>query len=66
MKTVLVPVEQHAVMRSVLDVALLVARQFGSHIEGLALGPDIPDVVAFDIPADWTVRSEKEQQDIVE
>jgi len=66
MKTVLVPVEQHAVMRSVLDVALLVARQLGSHIEGLALGPDIPDVVAFDIPADWTVRSEKEQQDIVE
>jgi hypothetical protein len=46
MKTVLVPVEQHAVMRPVLDVALLVARQFGSHIEGLALGPDIPETVA--------------------
>ncbi len=66
MKTVLVPIEQHAFMRSVLDVALLVADRFGSHTEGLALGPDIPDVVAFDIPSDWTVLSEKEQQDIVE
>jgi nucleotide-binding universal stress UspA family protein len=66
MKTVLVPVEQHAFMHSVLDVALLVASRFGSHVEGLALGPDIPDVVAFDIPSDWTVLSEKEQQDMVE
>ncbi len=53
-------------MRSVLDVALLIAGRFGSHVEGLALGPDIPDVVAFDIPADWTVLSDKEQRDIVE
>jgi nucleotide-binding universal stress UspA family protein len=66
MKTILVPVEQHAFMRSVLDVALLVAKRFGSHIEGLALGPDIPDIVAFDIPSDWAVLSEKEQQDMVE
>jgi hypothetical protein len=66
MKTVLVPVEQHAFMRSVLDVALLVASRFGSHIEGFALGPDVRNVAAFDIPSDWTVLNEKEQQDRVE
>ena len=66
MKAVLVPVEQHAFMRSVLDVALLVADRFGSHVEGLALGPDIPDAGTFDIPASWTVLSETEQRDMVE
>jgi nucleotide-binding universal stress UspA family protein len=66
LKSVLVLVEQHAFMRSVLDAALLIAGRFGSHVEGLALGPDIPDIVAFDIPSDWSVLSDKEQRDIVE
>ena len=44
----------------------MVANHFGSHIEGLALGPDIPDVVAFDVPAVWTVLSEKEQRELIE
>jgi nucleotide-binding universal stress UspA family protein len=65
-RTILVPVEQHAFIRSVLDAAALVAGRFGSHVEGLALGPDIPDVVAFDIPAGWAVLSEKDQRDLVE
>jgi nucleotide-binding universal stress UspA family protein len=66
MKAILAPVEPHPFIRSVLDAALMVASRFGSHIEGLALGPDIPDVVAFDIPAVWTVLSEKEQRELVE
>jgi hypothetical protein len=66
MKTVLVPVEPHAFMRSVLDVALLIAGRFGSHVEGLALGPDIPDTIAFDVPANWSILSEKDQRDMVE
>jgi hypothetical protein len=66
MKAILAPVEPHSFIRSVLDAALLVASRFGSHIEGLALGPDIPDVVAFDVPAVWTVLSEKEQRELVE
>jgi nucleotide-binding universal stress UspA family protein len=66
MKTILVPVEQHAFTRAVLDAALLVAGRFGSRIEGLALGPDIPEVVAFDVPASWTILSEKEQRDRVD
>jgi len=66
MKAILVPVEQHAFVRAVLDAAVLVAGQFGSRIEGLALGPDIPEVVAFDVPASWTILSEKEKRDRVE
>src|SRR5918994_882521 len=66
MKAILAPVEPHSFIRSVLDAALLIASRFGSHIEGLALGPDIPDVVAFDVPAVWTVLSEKEQRELVE
>ena len=66
MKAILVPVEQYGFMRSVLDAALLMAGRFGSHIEGLALGPDIPDIVAFDVPVGWTLLSEKEQRELIE
>jgi nucleotide-binding universal stress UspA family protein len=66
MKAILAPVEPHPFIRSVLDAALSVASRFGSHVEGLALGPDIPDVVAFDVPAVWTVLSEKEQRELFE
>jgi len=66
MKAILVPVEQHSFIRSVLDAAVLVAGRFGSHVEGFALGPDIADTIAFDVPANWTILSEKEQRDLVE
>jgi nucleotide-binding universal stress UspA family protein len=66
MKTILVPVEQHAFIRSVLDAALLMAGRFGSHVEGLALGPDIPEIIAFDVPTGWAILSEKEQSDRIE
>jgi nucleotide-binding universal stress UspA family protein len=66
MKAILVPVEQHSFIRSVLDATLLVAGRFGSHVEGLALGPDIPDVIAFDVPVGWSILSEKEQRELVE
>ena len=51
MKSILVPVEQHTFMRSVLDTTLLVAGRFGSHVEGLALGPDIPDAIGLRCPS---------------
>jgi nucleotide-binding universal stress UspA family protein len=66
MKTILVPVEQHGFMRTVLDSAVSMASRFGSHVEGLALGPDIPVVIAFDVPTGWTILSEPEQRDLVE
>lgn len=66
MKTILVPVEPHAAMRSVLDAAVLLADRFGSYIEGMALGPDIPEVIGLDLPISWTIMDEKAQQDLVE
>ena len=39
MKAILVPVEPHPAIASVLDAALLVARRFGGTVEGFALRP---------------------------
>ncbi len=66
MKSILVPVEQHASMRAVLDVSLLVAERFGSFVEGLALGPDIPEVIGIDVPAGWSLFDRKTQRELVE
>src|SRR5215207_8365217 len=48
MKAILVPVEQHT-SRLVLQTALVVARTFGSYIEGIAIGPSVPDVIITDV-----------------
>jgi len=56
-KTILVPTEQHDLMNSTLETALLLARKFDSYIEGFALRIAIPstfamgDVVSLPIPA---------------
>jgi hypothetical protein len=39
MKTILIPVEQNDALVSILDTALLLAKKFGSYIEGFALRP---------------------------
>jgi hypothetical protein len=48
MKTILVPTEPNAQMRSTLETALLVAREFNSYIEGFAVRAAVPNVVAMD------------------
>lgn len=48
MKSILVPVEDHAAMEAVLGTALILARCFGSTMEGMPLGPDIAEIVAAD------------------
>lgn len=48
MRTVLVPVEAHSYLRSVLQSAFLLAQTFDSYIEGFALGPDIANLYAAD------------------
>ena len=48
MKTVLVPTEQHDVMTSTLQTALLLARKFDSYIEGFALLPAMVEFFALD------------------
>jgi nucleotide-binding universal stress UspA family protein len=46
MKTILVPVEESDVLRSMLVTALHTARRFDSYIEGLHVRPALPGVVA--------------------
>ncbi len=48
MKTILVPTEQHDLMTSTLQTALLLARKFDSYIEGFALFPAMLELFALD------------------
>ncbi|MBZ6075373.1 universal stress protein [Microvirga puerhi] len=49
MKSILVPIEDHAVVEPVLETALYLGRMFDSYIEGLAITPDYPVVLPVDI-----------------
>jgi nucleotide-binding universal stress UspA family protein len=63
-KTILVPVEQHDLMTSTLETALVLARKFDSYIEGFALRPAMSAVYAVgDVSA---VAIPSLEQDIVE
>ena len=46
MKSILVPVEDSEALPSMLATAMLVARRFGSYVEGLHVRPEISGVVA--------------------
>lgn len=48
MKTILVPVEPHDAIRSVLETALLLGRRFGAHLEAFALLPASSSLVTMD------------------
>src|SRR5215471_10019107 len=67
-KTILVPIEQHDLVNSTLQTALLLARKFDSYIEGFALHVEIPavfavaDVGAVPIPALEQDIAENEQR----
>src|SRR3982074_3046475 len=58
MKTILVPTEQHDLMGSALQTALLLARKFDSYIEGFALFPAMVELYALDaaVPLPIEVR----------
>jgi len=62
-KTILVPIEQHDLMNSTLETALLLARKFNSYIEGFALRVAVPAVYAM---ADGAVAIPQLEQDIAE
>jgi nucleotide-binding universal stress UspA family protein len=66
MKNVLVPVELHSSIDSVLVTSLLFARRFGSYIEGMPLGPDLPDLVAFDMPVSWTAADQNTWRELAD
>src|SRR3546814_8053236 len=46
MKTILLPIEESDVLPSMLRIALLVAKRFGSYIEGLHERPALTEFVA--------------------
>src|ERR1700716_2283126 len=58
MKTILVPTEQHDLLTSTLQTALLLARKFDSYIEGFALFPAMVELYALDsaVPLPIEVR----------
>ena len=60
MKTVLLPTEPHASMQSALETALLLAKKFGSCIEGFPLRPGVADLVAMDPDSGLTMVAVKE------
>ncbi len=66
MKNVLVPVELHSSIDSVFTTALLLARRFDSYVEGMPLGPDLPDLVAFDMPVSWTAADQNTWRELAE
>jgi len=60
MKSILVPTEHNAAMRSALDVALLLAQKFDGCMEGFALRPAVADMMAMDPDAGLTMVAVKE------
>ena len=66
MKNILVPVELHSSVDSVLATAHLLGSTFGSYLEGVPLGPDLPDLVAFDMPVSWTVADQNTWKELAE
>jgi nucleotide-binding universal stress UspA family protein len=60
MKTILVPVEPHDAIQSVLETALLLGQKFDSYIEGFALRPAIGNLVTMDPVSSLTVVALRE------
>jgi hypothetical protein len=46
MKNLLIPIEENELLPSVLQLAVLVARRFGSYLEGLHVRPDFAGSIA--------------------
>ena len=66
MKNILVPIETHSAMSSTLSTALQIARRFDAYLEGMPLGPDLPDLVAFDMPVSWTMADQNTWKELAE
>jgi hypothetical protein len=60
MKSILVPVEPHDAISSVLETALLLGQKFNSYIEGFALRPAIGNLVTMDPVSSLTVITLRE------
>ena len=66
MKNILAPIELHSSIDSAMATAVILAKKFSGTIEGLALGPDLPDLVAFDMPVSWAVTDQNTWKELAE
>lgn len=66
MKNILVPIEMHSAIDSVLTTAHLLAKSVDGYVEGMPLGPDLPDLVAFDMPVSWTMADQNTWKELAE
>lgn len=62
MKNILVLVEDHSCVESVMATALLMGRRFGSLIDGVPIAPDISDIVVADISIGATIFDQRTKQ----
>jgi nucleotide-binding universal stress UspA family protein len=65
MKNILVPIEDHRGMPSVLYTAELAAKIFGSRIEAVPLGPDFEALIAAHFAIPVALGNEKAQRDLL-
>ncbi|MBM3609709.1 MAG: universal stress protein, partial [Alphaproteobacteria bacterium] len=66
MKNILLPIELHSGLENTFKTCLALARRFDARIEGVALGPDLPDLVAFDMPVSWTLGDQNTWKELAE
>jgi nucleotide-binding universal stress UspA family protein len=66
MKNILVPIEEHDSIASVLETAWRFAQLFSGRIEGIALGPDTGDLIAADFAIAGSIFDEKTRRELVE
>jgi nucleotide-binding universal stress UspA family protein len=65
MKSILVPVEDHAAMPSVLQTALRLAERVGGYMEGVALGPDLAQIAAADFSLGGIVFDDRTRRELI-
>lgn len=65
MQNILVPVEEHRGISSVLHTARLVAMKFGSRIEGVPLGPDFEALIAANFAVPVAIGDETMQRELL-
>jgi nucleotide-binding universal stress UspA family protein len=66
MKSFLIPVEDHTAMDAVMNSALLVARKFGSYMEGAALGPDFTELAASDFSFSGMIFDDRTRRELLD
>ena len=56
----------HPAIDATLVVATQLAKRFDSYVEGLPLGPEMPDLVAFDMPVSWTAADQNTWRELAD